>query len=474
MNDINMIFGAPGCGKTTYLINLLQDLLKEHEPDKIAFVSFTKKGSYEGRDRAIEKFNFKEEDFPYFRTIHSIAFRQLGMSRYDMISRKHYKDFSKAMGMNFLGYYTQDLINNDDKYLFYTSLKKNNPAKAEQALMNLNTRTVELVSKSYERYKLAARVKDFDDLLLDFIEQGKPLNVDIAIIDEAQDLTTLQWEFCRVAFKNCSHVYIAGDDDQAIYEWSGADLKQFLALTHNSRIKILDKSYRLRSNVLEFSKGISSQIRNRVEKVFDPVAEGGNIYFYNSLEEVTINSEESYYFLSRNNYFLGSIKRYLMSKGLLFYFKEGLSVNLNTYNAIRLHESYRKNYPDVAHRKEIVRELLRKDITNLDVPWFEAFNIEAEEENYFRDLFKNKTDFNRCNLTVSTIHGVKGGEADNVIVLLDMTKSVHEAYEGSQESIESELRCLYVALTRAKKNLHIVYSEGKFGYDNIINHCRRI
>ena len=76
MNNAHIIFGAPGCGKTTYLMKILEKELKEHAPDKIAFVSFTKKGTYEGRSRALEKFDYKEGDLPYFRTLHSIAFRE--------------------------------------------------------------------------------------------------------------------------------------------------------------------------------------------------------------------------------------------------------------------------------------------------------------------------------------------------------------------------------------------------------------
>ena len=258
MNQIHTIFGAPGCGKTTYLLNLLEELLRKYRPDEIAFVSFTRKGSYEGRDRAMEKFGYNEDDFPYFRTLHSIAFRELGMSRYDMISRRHYKQFSKAINMNFLGYYTEDLVNNDDKYLFYCSLKKNNPVYASRMTEELDLRKVERVDNNYDRFKKEIGIVDFDDLLVHCIKRGKSLPVKVAIIDEAQDLTTLQWEFCNTMFKDCDKVYVAGDDDQAIYEWSGADVPKFLSISKVSKdVIILDKSYRLKSNILDFSKNIS-------------------------------------------------------------------------------------------------------------------------------------------------------------------------------------------------------------------------
>lgn len=471
MKDIQMIFGAPGCGKTTYLIELLRELLRENDPDKIAFVSFTKKGSYEGRDRAIKEFGLKEKDFPYFRTIHSIAFRELGMSKYEMMSKRHYKDFSRAMGMNFVGYYTEDFINNDDKYLFQVSLSKNNPTLAERAKEDLDEGKYGYVDRNYSRYKTEMGVRDFDDLLVDFIQLDKPLNVELAVIDEAQDLTTLQWEFCKVAFRNCKKVYIAGDDDQAIYEWSGADLNQFLALTKHSSVYILDKSYRLKQSILDFSKKITARITNRVEKKFEPFSkEEGSISFYNRLSDVPVVSEQSYYFLSRNNYYLDEYKNFIMKMGIPFNYKGKPMINKVVYEAIKKYENYRQHNPQMIGGA--LQTFLRKDITLPYPPWYDAFELPLVEISYFRDIFKNKTNVDKTYVDINTIHGVKGGEADNVIVRLDMTRNVNRAIENSS-NIDSELRVLYVAMTRAKKHLHIVYSSTKYGYDEIIEQLRR-
>jgi DNA helicase-2/ATP-dependent DNA helicase PcrA len=172
----------------------------------------------------MRRFGYKEKDFPYFRTIHSLAFRALGLSKYDVINRAHYKEFSHVMGMSFVGYYTEDFINNDDRYLFYESLRKNNKKAAEKIFESLNYQNIRRVEHNYTRYKKHVGIKDFDDMIIDFITRGESIPVEIAIIDEAQDLTSLQWEFCRLAFRDCKRIYIAGDDDQAIYEWSGADI----------------------------------------------------------------------------------------------------------------------------------------------------------------------------------------------------------------------------------------------------------
>lgn len=457
------MFGAPGCGKTHYLMNLLTELLSVYQPQEIAFVSFTRTGAYDGRRRAMERFGYDVEDFPFFRTLHSTAFKSADLHKRDVITEARYKEFSESVGMSFTGYYTSDLTNNDDKYLFYYFLEKNNPVMAEKIGFDGNWNIYEYVRNSYDHYKMTRGYVDYTDMLEFFVEANQPLPVKVAIIDEAQDLTTLQWRMCEVAFSECEHIYIAGDDDQAIYEWNGADVDYFLGI--GGEKVILDKSYRMPSNVLTFANHVSSRIGKRVNKKFAPREVGGSVEIVTSLENFHFKEDETYYLLSRNNYYLQKYETLLRRKGLVYIDRSGKSVNENIVKAIKAHEHRRRTgkYATEVDALRATKYLLGRDV--IDAPWYEALDIDEDEKEYYRDLIANKTNLSKINIRVSTVHGVKGGEADNVIMMMDMTRRTHASYEENQDA---ELRCLYVGCTRAKKNLYILPTTTRYGYDEDI------
>ena len=81
-----LILGPPGCGKTHTLIEIVRDALSRGvEPDRIGYVSFTKKAVTEAVERAGSAFNLTPKSLPYFRTLHSLGYSGLGLSQSDLM-----------------------------------------------------------------------------------------------------------------------------------------------------------------------------------------------------------------------------------------------------------------------------------------------------------------------------------------------------------------------------------------------------
>jgi len=445
------IYGPPGTGKTTHILGLLQEDFKKYEPNQIAFVSFTNQGVDEGKHRAMKKFDLKAKALPYFGTIHSLCFKALGMERTNVIGKQHYRLFSEKIGINFCGHYTEDYSSPNDAYLHAVEMKKQNKLTHKRMLedLNLNEYQYEYIETEIGRMKEQLNLKDFTDMLLDYTTTGKPLPVKIAYIDEAQDLTHLQWQVVDKMFGDAEQIIIAGDDDQAVYEWAGADVNMFINFSENK--VMLDQSYRMPRVIHALARKIVGDLGVRQTKVLSPKSEDGVLELQKKLSDVELVGGEL--ILARTKYILRELSRELMEEGVFFKFKGKSSIDRGILLAILEYTDY------VAGEVRAMKPAYRTqfEVISRDVPWYDVLKQSEPIIHYYRRLIETKG-YLKDAVEMNTFHGSKGAENSHVILATDTSKRVEDMRYIYPDM---ELRCLFVGVTRSSNKLTVLYPTRK-------------
>ena len=461
-------YGPPGTGKTHRLISRAKAYVRKKTPlHKIGYFAFTRKAAKEARERM----PIDEKKLEHFQTLHSFAYNTLGLQEENIMQPFHYEDLGKQLGIRvkYSDKYNDEeshfLTCNDPYFQLIGRAINRDVTIREEFDRNEHDRkqikwsTLKHIHDNLKKYKETAKLQDFNDIINNVLE--KVPQFDVIFIDEAQDLSPLQWKLYDKLKENSKDVYLAGDDDQAIFAWAGADVERFIK--EPAKEKVLNKSKRISRSVQEESNKPVERISGiRKQKEYLPRDHEGECKYISNLGQVDLKKGK-WLILTRTKNQLLELMKEVRKKNLYYQSNKGRSYKVRLYKAAKLYTDWTKGkILDEKEEKEC-QDFMGEEHFNRKLNWYDVFVAAPEKEiRYIRLMLENGENLDEdARIFMSTIHAIKGGEQDNVILSLHQGDKIQKSIKRSVDKRDEEERVWYVGITRARNNLYKLKSKIK-------------
>jgi DNA helicase-2/ATP-dependent DNA helicase PcrA len=284
----NLIVAGAGSGKTRVLTTRLAHIInsKKAWPNQILCVTFTNKAAKEMQSRVMSYVKEKSTAVPWLGTFHSISVKFLrrhaeaiGLKGNFTIldtddQKKIVRNICKAEDIDAKKITPQFILSFIDKW-------KNKGLLPEDIKDEKFSGLEKSIFKVYKIYQSKIRdlnACDFGDLILycvklfeNHLDIKKIYNNNFKyiLVDEFQDTNFIQNKWLNLLVNENQNICCVGDDDQSIYSWRGAEIKNFLTFDHlykNCKVFKLEQNYRSTKNILETASTLISHNNGRVEK----------------------------------------------------------------------------------------------------------------------------------------------------------------------------------------------------------------
>ena len=529
--EVVRLFGGPGSGKTTALLDRVEEILEDDDVEfrDVLVVSYTRAAAAEIRERLAERLDLSPRALRgNVSTMHAKAYELLNLSRGDVVGESDKEAFCEEYGLDFEDEYEgsrrrsarsttlgnkiiatsqwlqrtrRDVSDWYDVPFKWDDEEVRLPPDIDERAQTGNKYTptwptdddrvdVPNAIRAWRTYKGDNGLTGFADMLERVAQRSLLPNVDYLIIDEFQDITTLQYDVYEEWKPHMKRVLIAGDDDQVVYAWQGAD-PDLLLEEVVTQDEILPNSYRLPSRILNVVNREVRHIKKRQEKDLNPRKEGGRVEavqnpsmfdLSRNVTKTVEQSDETVMVLFRARYQMFQFMDEFISNGIPFscltdqrMWTDRLTQYVRAVEAMdedepltvlqgrRLADMLADSAFGTGERddlfdalEDIEDEYEDADISNIEldpdvvrehVPFvpdpasasdmlrkvtnFQERSVDAYFAGDYRGLDPNR-------VRLGTIHSAKGREADHVFVATDLTEKVVEQMAATvdQQGIE--------------------------------------